>query len=253
MGIGENLRKLRQISNMTLEEAGKKVGITKQTMFKYETGIVTNIPIPNIEKLAKLYSVHPAQIMGWTDEQPSETTPIKLAPIYQTRRRLALAYNAINDEGQVRVADYAEDLQISGRYDRDSLPLSEEIQQYITIVGSAAAGNGFLYGDDYEQYRLITTTDIPEHDFAIEVNGDSMFHTIFDGDIAFIVEAYDQVNKDIYLLDIDGETVIKRVVFTEGGIELLSDNPDWKVRTLTDAQLQNTKILGRVVGWESAV
>ena len=37
-------------------------------MYKYENGIVTNIPMDKIETMAKLFSVTPAYLMGWTEK-----------------------------------------------------------------------------------------------------------------------------------------------------------------------------------------
>ena len=41
-------------------------------MHKYENLIILNIPIDNIEKLAKLYGTTPKYIMGWSDSDTLE-------------------------------------------------------------------------------------------------------------------------------------------------------------------------------------
>lgn len=66
--MGTKLRDLRLRKNMTLEEVATRIGKTKATINKYETGIVTNIPRPVIEKLAEALEVSPGYLMGWTDE-----------------------------------------------------------------------------------------------------------------------------------------------------------------------------------------
>lgn len=63
--IGERIRMLRKDRNLTQEEVGKYIGTTKQTLFKYETNIITNIPIDKIDLLSKLFNVSPGYIMGW--------------------------------------------------------------------------------------------------------------------------------------------------------------------------------------------
>lgn len=65
MTIGEKIKKLRLDNNMTLEELGGKVGVSKQSLFKYENGIVTNIPLDRIEKLGKVLGVDPSELVGW--------------------------------------------------------------------------------------------------------------------------------------------------------------------------------------------
>lgn len=70
--IGQRLRELRTQAGLTLDEAGKRIGASKQTLYKYETGIITNIPLDKIEELAKLYRVSPAEIMGWDEADDDE-------------------------------------------------------------------------------------------------------------------------------------------------------------------------------------
>lgn len=65
MTKGERLKSLRISNNYTLEEIGKKINVARQTYFKYENNIITNIPADKIELLAKIYGVSAAYIMGW--------------------------------------------------------------------------------------------------------------------------------------------------------------------------------------------
>ena len=67
MSIGENIRRRRKELDMTLEEVAALVGISRQTMSRYETGIIGNIPSDKIESLAKALRTTPAYIMGWEE------------------------------------------------------------------------------------------------------------------------------------------------------------------------------------------
>lgn len=64
--IGTRLKELRLQKDYTQEYVGNIIGVSKQTLYKYENGIVTNIPSDKIEALAKVYGVTPEYIMGWT-------------------------------------------------------------------------------------------------------------------------------------------------------------------------------------------
>lgn len=71
MTIGEKIRIAREKANLTQEELGKKCGTTKQTIYKYESGIVTNIPIDRIEMIASVVGVSSSSLLGWEEkEQP---------------------------------------------------------------------------------------------------------------------------------------------------------------------------------------
>ena len=52
MSIGQRIKNAREQKSMTLDEVAKRCGTTKQTIFKYENDIVTNIPYDKIVRLA---------------------------------------------------------------------------------------------------------------------------------------------------------------------------------------------------------
>lgn len=71
MTVGEKIKKLREEKNLTQEELGKRINSTKQTIFKYENGIVTNIPMDKIQLLSNSLGCTPAYLMGWETEANS--------------------------------------------------------------------------------------------------------------------------------------------------------------------------------------
>lgn len=71
MTIGERIKMLRENHKYTLAEVGAAIGASVQSLYKYENGIVTNIPSDKIEGLARIFSVSPAYLMGWEDESAS--------------------------------------------------------------------------------------------------------------------------------------------------------------------------------------
>lgn len=67
MTKGQRIKKLRTDSGISQTDFAKKVGISKQTLYKYENDIVTNIPSDVIEKIAKTAGSSPEYIMGWNN------------------------------------------------------------------------------------------------------------------------------------------------------------------------------------------
>ena len=65
MTIGENIKRNRLIKDMTLEELSQKVGVSRQTLSRYETGVINNIPSDKIEALALALGTTPGILMGW--------------------------------------------------------------------------------------------------------------------------------------------------------------------------------------------
>lgn len=69
MTIGKRIRQERLIRGLSQEELAKALSTTKQAIYKYETEIVTNIPMDKIEKLAEVFNTTPSYLMGWDDAQ----------------------------------------------------------------------------------------------------------------------------------------------------------------------------------------
>lgn len=76
MDIGEKIKNLRISMRLTQEELATAAGTKKQTIHKYETGIISNIPASKIKLIADKLETTPAYLMGWENEsnqkQPTE-------------------------------------------------------------------------------------------------------------------------------------------------------------------------------------
>ena len=63
--LSRNLKRLRKERKMTLDELATKIGTSKQTIHRYENGIITNVPPEKVTLLAAALGVSPAELMGW--------------------------------------------------------------------------------------------------------------------------------------------------------------------------------------------
>ena len=68
MTVGDRIRATRKREGISQTDLAQKMGVIKQTLYKYETGIVTNIPSEKIEAAAKALGVTPGYLMGWEDQ-----------------------------------------------------------------------------------------------------------------------------------------------------------------------------------------
>ena len=66
-GIGLRIKELRHKAGLTQTDLAKLIGVSKQNLYKYENGIITNIPSDKIEALAHVLNTTPAYLMGWED------------------------------------------------------------------------------------------------------------------------------------------------------------------------------------------
>lgn len=72
MDFGERLRTLRTEKNMSMEEVGQHIGVGRANVYKYEHGMVKNIPPEKARKLAELFEVTVPYLMGWTDKRDAD-------------------------------------------------------------------------------------------------------------------------------------------------------------------------------------
>ena len=75
MTIGQRIRSARERREMTLDEVAKRCNTTKQTIFKYENEIVTNIPYDKIVLLSNALDVSPSYLFGWDEKENSPSEP----------------------------------------------------------------------------------------------------------------------------------------------------------------------------------
>lgn len=206
---GDRIRRLRERAGLTLEDLGKKVGLTKQAIYKYENNIVTNIPYDRIILLSNALQVKPWELLGW-------------------------------DVPQHKISK------------ADGLTLTIP---FISQKLSAGTGEDFLSDEDID----VKTIDIAAFMakgidkntlLAAEVVGDSMIDAnIFPGDIVVFSRGLVQA-EGIYVVSFAGEVLVKRIEFDplENKILIISENPKYKQRII-DADNENFRLLGKVVGW----
>lgn len=65
MTLGDRIKNRRESLNMSQVDLANKIGVKKQTLYKYENNIITNIPSDKIENICKVLETSPAYIMGW--------------------------------------------------------------------------------------------------------------------------------------------------------------------------------------------
>lgn len=76
MTIGERIKENRIRLKLTQMELAERINVAKQTVFKYETGIVTNIPSDKIEAMARVFGISPGVLMGWDSSLPENIVPL---------------------------------------------------------------------------------------------------------------------------------------------------------------------------------
>ena len=101
--LAKNLKKFRKMKKMTLEELAQRLGTSKQTIHRYENGIISNIPHEKVRELARALDIAPSQLLGWeNDEAPISVKRIPIIgeiacgkPIYATEEYESYAFSDV--------------------------------------------------------------------------------------------------------------------------------------------------------------
>lgn len=77
MKIGERIKHRREELGIAQKQLAELIGSSKQNLYKYENGIIANIPADKIESLAKALHTTPAYLMGWSND-PTLSAPTSM-------------------------------------------------------------------------------------------------------------------------------------------------------------------------------
>jgi repressor LexA len=204
--IANRLKELRKKSKLTLDEVALALGTSKQTIHRYENGIISNIPHEKIKRLAEIFRISPSELMGWEDAIFSFDN---ISPI-QTKK--------------------------------------------LEVIGTIACGEPIFASEEHESF--IATSANMDADFCLRARGDSMTGArIFDGDIVFIKRQSAVDNGEIAAVIIGDEATLKRVYYypEEEKLILSPENPKYAPFVYIKSELENIKIIGKTVAFQSAV
>lgn len=272
MNIGDRLKKLRIERDMTLEEVGAYIGASKQTLHKYENGLVTNIPSDKIELLAKLFRVSPAYIMGWlgtiyTENDVSELNTtlnpygVNVELINEDDPDWAIMYNGkyygsdidglidLYEENKCENSNILAETIASyfahqeERTFRDKKVITINNSKAVPLVGQIAAGVPILAEENIESYFAIDASI--KADFCLRVKGDSMIdEDILPGDIVFIRMQPTLENGEIGAIILGEEATLKTFYRNNGQIILQPANKNYTPMVIEN---QEVRVAGKLV------
>lgn len=106
MEIGENIRTIRLQKGMTQKQVADICGMADSAIRKYESGQI--VPkISTIQRIASALGVDPYSLYSF--DQATEALEERINA-QDARERVATTMEQLSPEGQVKVADYAEDI-----------------------------------------------------------------------------------------------------------------------------------------------
>ena len=73
--VAERIRQRRIELKLSLQDVSELSGMSRSTLQRYETGGIRNIPLQNLDRLAKALNTSPDWILGWT-QNAGDITPV---------------------------------------------------------------------------------------------------------------------------------------------------------------------------------
>ena len=207
MTTGDRMKARRKELKLSAEDVAAALNVSRATIFRYEKGDIEKLPGTALEPLAKVLQTTVAYLMGWSDE----SSPAGVTPI---------SANLVT----------------------------------IHYAGPVATHFNATPDDAYEQ-RTIPAEWIgrrrPEDFFLATVSGDSMYPQFQDGDEILCLRCSDMgVSGRIGIMLLGGdEATVKRIEYKPGEdwIDLIPINPEFKPRRIEGVDLEQCRVVGRVI------
>ena len=236
MSIGDRIKEAREHRNLSRSELAEKANVTMSAISNYENSISS----PKESVLLKLMDILEIDanflFQDMVEKKPSVyLTPSENTLLDKYRRLDTLSKELVDiviDKELERINNECvlnDNVVDFGSY--------KEIPCYPKL---ASAGTGeYLFDDIPTNTIKIDSREYPKADYAIQVNGDSMEPTYYDGDTLIVERNAIPAEGQVGIFIVDGRGYVKRM----GNGELLSDNKAYE-----SIVGEYGKCLGKVLG-----
>ncbi|MBX8456270.1 XRE family transcriptional regulator [Apilactobacillus kunkeei] len=201
------LKEAMEYKKIKSAELSKLTGIGKSSISQWLSGQYS-AKQDKIFLIAKALNVNPSWLIGADVPMTNESTPEKIFNIV----------NQLDNSRQAKVYDYASE-QLKEQNKVIQIPKINTVEVY----GAVSAGTG-EYMVDNQPEEVEYNGKVPEHDFAVTVNGDSMTPLFDDKQIIFVKKSEEARSGQIVIADYDGQAYVKKFVSDDSGCRLVSLN-----------------------------
>lgn len=169
MTVGEKIKTLRKSIGLTQTELGKKVGVQKNAVSKWECGRVEDIPTSTIKQLAILFDVPASYLID--DDSSAECHPA-LVPLPRMKRWKIIGGTACGipihseTDGETTIAPADIDADFAFRCEGDSMIGARVLDGDIVFVKRCEVEDGQIavvrIGEEYTLKRIYKGQDYLE-------------------------------------------------------------------------------------------
>lgn len=181
----------------------EQIGVPYTTVRSILERGVLNAKMENIINICKGLGITPEQLYNFEDSVISKINKLAVQ-LHKDRQEKVYNFTEQQYKKQNKVVE---------------LPANNEV----IISGAVSAGTGEYLGDGYKE-TVPYNGEIPDHDFAVVVNGDSMEPTFENKQIIFVKETQEVRNGQFVIADYDHQAYVKKFMRDENGCRLVSLN-----------------------------
>lgn len=224
MNVGDRMKSIRKQQGISADQLAESIGVSRSTIFRYEKGDIEKMPIEVVANVASSLHVSLIDLMGISNDSISE--------------KITEIVSKLNPDRQQNVYNYADNQLKEQNNTIVRMPRTQ-----IKLLGAVSAGTGEELQDDTTEVDYTGT--VPEYDYALQVNGDSMEPLFTDQQIIFVKYSEEAFNGQIVIAYVDGKAYVKKYHCNEAKCELVSLNS--KYDPIDVSGNENFKIKGVVV------
>lgn len=229
MEFCERLKSLRIKRGMTQKELSKQLKVSIVSIGHWESG-EKNPSMSAIISLAKIFGVTTDYLLGVSIDCTDDEVVLT-----QNEMSLLTNYRTLDKHGKkavIAICKIEKSRVESEKSDQitelNMVEIQKKPSRFIPRYStpSAAGYSVPLDGDDFEM--ILVDENVPaDADFAVGIQGDSMYPYIQDGDTVYVKKDCELSIGDIGIFSVDGSMYCKQYyVDEEGNLTLVSANPE---------------------------
>lgn len=236
MSIGDRIKEAREHKNLSRSELAEKANVTISAISNYENSISS----PKEPVLLKLMDILDIDANFLFQDMVEKKPSVYLTPSESTMIDKYRKLDVISKELVDLVIDKELERSAGDSILNDNVVDFGSYKEIPCYPRLASAGTGeYLFDDIPTSTIKIDAREYPKADYAIQVNGDSMEPTYYDGDTLIVERNAIPAEGQVGIFIVDGASYVKRM----GNGELISDN-----KAYSNIIGQYGECLGKVLG-----
>lgn len=225
MEIHERLKALRLAFGLTQKELSEQLDVSTVSVRHWELG--TKSPsMAAIVSLSQLYKISTDYLLGVSYEEERDNMLLSNDElILLSNYRVLDKYGKKAVDSICLIEKHRVELENNHLY---ALSVPQKADRYIPKYATPAAAGCSVPLDGNEFEMILADETIPKDaDFAVRIQGDSMYPHIQDGDTVYVKKNCELSVGDIGIFSVDGAMYCKQYyIDNNGNLLLISTNPD---------------------------